>query len=218
MIRRPPGHDLALLVIAKTPAPGRVKTRLVPDVTASQASALAAASLADTLAAVGAAPARRRVLVLDGEPGPWVPACFEVAPQVGAGLAERLAGAFALVDGPAFLVGMDTPQLTTADLWPGWDRPSAPDAVIGLCEDGGFWGIGMREPRPQVFAGVPMSTARTGELQRSALRRCGFDVGDLRRLRDVDTMADARAVAHLAPGTRFAATLRNLRPVATARA
>ncbi|MBI4941103.1 MAG: DUF2064 domain-containing protein, partial [Actinobacteria bacterium] len=158
------------------------------------------------------APARRRVLVLDGAHGDWVPPSFEVVPQVAGDLAERLAGAFALVDGPTFLVGSDTPQLTVDDLWAQVGADDGSDAVIGLCEDGGFWGIGMRRPCPAVFEGVPMSTDRTGVIQRDALWRNGFSVRELRVLRDVDTMADARAVAALASGTRFAVTMNRLQP------
>lgn len=62
-----------LLVIAKEPRPGRVKTRLTPPFSPRQAAALAEAALVDTLLAVAAAPVRRRVLVLDGTPGPWLP-------------------------------------------------------------------------------------------------------------------------------------------------
>lgn len=58
----------ALAVIAKAPVAGRVKTRLCPPCTPQQAAALAGAALQDTLAAVAATPAHRRVLVLDGEP------------------------------------------------------------------------------------------------------------------------------------------------------
>lgn len=99
-----------LLVIAKEPRPGWVKTRLTPPFTASEAAALARAALADTLSAVAAAPASRRVLVLDGTPGPWLPPGFDVVPQCAGGLDERLAGAFAGCDGPALLIGMDTPH------------------------------------------------------------------------------------------------------------
>jgi len=73
-----PAPDTTLLVIAKQPLPGRVKTRLVPPCTPGQAAALAEAALADTLHTVLAAPARRRVLVLDGEPGPWLPPGFDI--------------------------------------------------------------------------------------------------------------------------------------------
>ncbi len=196
--------DLTLLVIAKEPVPGRVKTRLAPDVGWQGAADLAAACLADTLDAVAATPAARRVLVLDGTPGPWVPDGIEVVPQVGGGLAERLAAAFAAVEGPAFLIGMDTPQVTPAllavDL-------QGNDAVIGLASDGGFWGIGMSHPDPGVFDGVPMSTATTGAAQLSRLVERGFTVAELPVLTDVDTIADARAVAAECPSTRFAAAL-----------
>ena len=107
-----PESATTLLVIAKQPVPGRVKTRLVPPCTHEQAAALAEAALADTLHTVLMAPARRRVLVLEGEPGPWLPAGFDVVPQCGGPLDERLAGAFAAVRGPALLIGMDTPQVT----------------------------------------------------------------------------------------------------------
>lgn len=73
--------DLTLLVIAKEPIAGRVKTRLTPSVTETEAANLAKAALADTLETVKAAPATRRVLVLDGKPGDWIPSGFEIVPQ-----------------------------------------------------------------------------------------------------------------------------------------
>jgi len=204
------GSGTTLLVIAKEPVPGRVKTRLVPPCTSEQAAALAEAALADTLHAVLAAPARRRVLVLDGEPGPWLPPGFEVVPQCGGGLDERLAGAFAAVTGPALLVGMDTPQLTPGLLTVDWEDT---DAWFGPAADGGFWGLGLRVPDAALIRGVPMSTADTGAVQQARLQAAGLRVADLPRLRDVDTAADAVAVACQAPLTRFAARTRELAPV-----
>ncbi|MFI9102449.1 DUF2064 domain-containing protein [Streptomyces fildesensis] len=199
-----------LLVIAKEPVPGRVKTRLTPPYSPRQAAALAEAALADTLDAVLRAPARRRVLVLDGAPGPWLPPGFDVVPQGSGGLDERLAAAFAGCTGPTLLVGMDTPQLTPAllesALRPGGRHGC--DAWFGPAEDGGFWAIGLAEPDPTLFPGVPMSTDRTGEIQRRRLTDAGLRVRDLPVLRDVDTAADAAEVAGLAPGSRFAAALR----------
>ncbi|MCX3061687.1 glycosyltransferase, partial [Streptomyces sp. GXMU-J5] len=83
-----------LLVLAKEPVAGRVKTRLTPPFTPREAAALAEAALRDTLDAALAAPVRRRVLVLAGEPGPWLPPGFDVVPQRGDGLDERIAAAF----------------------------------------------------------------------------------------------------------------------------
>jgi glycosyltransferase A (GT-A) superfamily protein (DUF2064 family) len=207
---RAPETATTLLVIAKQPVPGRVKTRLVPPCTYEQAAALAEAALADTLHTVLTVPARRRVLVLDGQPGPWLPPGFDVVPQCGGPLDERLAAAFAAVQGPALLIGMDTPQVTSGLLTVDW---AAADAVFGPADDGGFWALGLRTPDPALLRGVPMSTASTGAVQRARLVAAGLRVTDLPTLRDVDTAADAVAVARSAPRSRFAARARELAAV-----
>lgn len=201
---------ITLLVIAKEPVPGRVKTRLVPPCTYEEAAALAEAALTDTLHAVLRVPAHRRVLVLDGKPGPWLPSGFDVVPQCGGPLDERLAGAFAAVSGPALLIGMDTPQVTPRLLTADWHGA---DAVFGPAADGGFWALGLRAPDPALLRGVPMSTPRTGAIQRARLLAAGLRVTDLPQLRDVDTAADAVAAARQAPRSRFAARARELAPV-----
>ncbi|THA83009.1 DUF2064 domain-containing protein [Streptomyces sp. A0592] len=193
-----------LLVIAKAPVPGRVKTRLTTRFTPEQAAGLARAALEDTLAAVLATPCTRRVLVLDGRPGPWVPPGIEVVPQCAGGLDARLAAAFALAEGPALLIGMDTPQVTPDLLTAGLDFTGA-DARYGPADDGGFWALGLAAPDPALLLGVPMSVPHTGEEQRRRLTAAGLAVRDLPELCDVDTPADAERVAAAAPGTRFAA-------------
>ncbi|MFD8982700.1 DUF2064 domain-containing protein [Streptomyces sp. NPDC059564] len=201
-----------LLVIAKEPLPGRVKTRLTPPFTPTEAAALAEAALADTLAAVAATPAGRRVLVLDGRPGPWLPPGFEVLPQVAGTLDERLAAAFGACSGPALLIGMDTPQVTPELLTVDWDGYGA---WFGPAVDGGFWALGLAEPDPRLLRGVPMSVPETGAVQYERLRTAGLRTGRLPLLRDVDTAEDARLVAAEAPGGTFAARLATL-PAATA--
>ncbi|MCX4819900.1 glycosyltransferase [Streptomyces sp. NBC_01142] len=198
-----------LLVIAKEPVPGRVKTRLTPRYTPQQAAALAEAALADTLEAVRATAAARHVLVLDGVPGAWLPAGIDVVPQVGGGLDERLAAAFAACSGPALLIGMDTPQVTPALLAHGLELATS-GAVIGPAEDGGFWALGLAEPDPGLLLGVPMSVPETGAVQRRRLVDAGLTVRDLPQLRDVDTPDDARQVAAETPGGRFAAAVARL--------
>lgn len=196
-----------LLVIAKEPLPGRVKTRLTPPFTPEKAAALAEASLVDTLHVVLATPARRRVLVLAGAPGPWLPPGFDVVPQCDGGLDERLAAAFAGCDGPALLIGMDTPQVTPELL--SVDFADC-DAYFGPAEDGGFWALGLADPDPALLRGVPMSTPTTGAAQRAWLTAAGLRVHDLPSLRDVDTAHDAELVAAVAPAGRFAGELARL--------
>jgi uncharacterized protein len=197
------------VVIAKAPVAGRSKTRLTPPCTPAEAALLARAALHDTLDAVAATPVARRVCVLEGEPGEWLPEGFEVIAQRGGGLDERLAHAFADVGEPAVLIGMDTPQVTPALLTLACEMLAGPgvDAVLGAAPDGGYWALGLRVPRSELLYGVPMSAHDTCAVQRDRLLAHGLRTRDLPPLRDVDDIADARAVARAAPRGRFARTL-----------
>ncbi|MFG2586814.1 DUF2064 domain-containing protein [Streptomyces sp. NPDC048438] len=211
-VRTPPAGATTLLVIAKEPVPGRVKTRLMPPFTPGEAAELAAAALEDTLRTVLTLPAQRRVLVLEGRPGPWMPQGYDVLSQSAGALDERIAAAFGTCTGPALLIGMDTPQITPSLLRPalspgGWDGC---DAWFGPAEDGGFWALGLAAPDPGLVRGVPMSRPDTGEIQRARLTGAGLTVRDLPHLRDVDTAEDALHVAAAAPHGRFADTLTRL--------
>ncbi|HWF36806.1 MAG TPA: TIGR04282 family arsenosugar biosynthesis glycosyltransferase [Solirubrobacteraceae bacterium] len=199
-------ESVALLVIAKEPVPGRVKTRLTPPCTPAQAARLADAALRDTLDAIAETPAARKVLVFEGNPSAYVQnhEGLEVIPQRGHGLAERLAAAFEDVGQPALLVGMDTPQLTPALLTQGIGSLHSEDAVLGPTLDGGYWCIGLTKPNTTVFTGVPMSSHSTCIRQRTRLHHLGLRTHELPLLRDVDTIEDAHAVAALAPASRFA--------------
>ena len=201
-----------LIVIAKAPVAGRSKTRLSPPCTPVQAAELAEASLVDTLDAVLATECGGRTLVLEGEPGEWLPDGFEVVPQVEGGLADRLAGAFVQVDGPALLIGMDTPQVDSGSLGSALAqlRSGGDEAVLGHCVDGGYWAIGMNGSYPGAFQDVPMSTDRTGELQQKRLEQLGITVGRLPVMRDIDFFEDARHVASGWPGGNFARAFRSM--------
>ncbi len=200
---------VSVIVIAKEPVAGRVKTRLTPPLAPEQSAKIAASCIADTLAAVAGTAVSRRVVVLDGAAGDWIPDAFEVIAQRGGGLDERLAAAFEDVGGPAILVGMDTPQLTPQILAEGIEALGRPgvDAVLGPALDGGYWAIGLRAPDHRVFAGVPMSVEETLAEQRRRLDELGLATVELCPLRDLDTIEDARAIARQAPRTRFAAAL-----------
>jgi glycosyltransferase A (GT-A) superfamily protein (DUF2064 family) len=203
---------VAIIVIAKSPVPGRVKTRLCPPCTPAEAATIAEAALADTLRNVAATPATARVVALDGAPGPWIPPGFVIVPQLGTGLDERLANAFAAVTGPALLIGMDTPHVRARELNDAADALMEPgvDAVLGPALDGGWWALGLRAADPRVVLGVPMSTATTGAAQRVRLSRLGFHTVTVAARRDVDSFEDARIVAAEAPESRFAAAVRSV--------
>jgi glycosyltransferase A (GT-A) superfamily protein (DUF2064 family) len=205
-----------ILVMAKAPVAGLVKTRLCPPLRPAQAAAVAAAALADTLDAVSWTRAAARVLVLAGAyPAPpgWL-----LAPQRGAHFAARLANAFldtAAPPRPSLLVGMDTPQLSPELLDDTLARLSGADAVVAPAEDGGWWALGLRDPaHATVLRAVTMSTSDTGRDTVTALRRRGLVVATGATLRDVDTAADARAVAQRCPDGRFARAVQTHLPAA----
>jgi hypothetical protein len=215
-----------LLVLAKSPVPGLAKTRLCPPATPEQAARIASAALLDTLDAVRAAaglrPGRVSMVAWTGTLADAV-RCDELATaldgtvqfsQAGNSLGERIAAAHAEVaaraPGAAVLqIGMDTPQLDAEAMSAAFAPLSTrggPDAVLGPAEDGGWWALGLRDPRAAAaIARVPTSRPDTGERTLAALRGAGLRVDLLPRLSDVDTAADALAVtAHCRPGSRFA--------------
>ncbi len=197
-----------LIIIAKETIPGRVKTRLHPPLSLEQAAQLAAASIADTLAAVGNLPTTRRILLFDGNLLPPGSESYDMTPQTAGDLDERLAAAFDEAVGPTVLIGMDTPQVTADDLAPAFTEwPDDADAFFGPADDGGFWALGMREPRGDLIRGVPMSRDDTGAIQLQRLRDAGLRVTMLPTLTDVDTIDSAREVAALAADTSFARLL-----------
>jgi rSAM/selenodomain-associated transferase 1 len=207
-----------IMVIAKEPVPGRVKTRLTPPYTPAEAAELAEAALADTLAAVASADVTRRVLALAGTPGRWLPSGFDVIAQRGGGLDERIAWALAdaLVTCPAplVLIGMDTPQVTPALLAQAVEPLVAgtADATFGPAEDGGFWLLGLGQIDPALVLGVPMSRDDTGSLQLDRLHHAGLRVRLLPELADVDTAAEVERIAAVTPGSAFATCVKALGP------
>lgn len=193
-----------VLVVAKAPVAGRVKTRLCPPLDPIEAAEVAEAALADTLEAAGACGATRRVLALEGEPGDWLPVGWQVIPQVAGGLGDRLGAAWTIAGGPGVQIGMDTPQVTASLLDSALTCLDRVDAALGLAPDGGWWAIALRQPDPRIFAGVPMSHPWTGRAQLARLRRLDLRVEMLPELDDIDTHDDLRRVAALASGTRTA--------------
>ncbi|MGN9777005.1 TIGR04282 family arsenosugar biosynthesis glycosyltransferase [Micromonospora sp. H33] len=216
-----------LLVVAKAPVPGAVKTRLCPPATPGQAARVAAAALRDTLDAVAATHGVTPVLALhgrfaDGEDAAALRAAlagWTVLPQRGAGLGDRLAAAYADVAAaypgrPVLQIGMDTPQVSPALLGAAARRFPGAEALLGPAADGGWWALGLREPRhAAVLRDVPMSTPETGRRTVAALVGRGLRVEPLPVVRDVDEWADALAVAAVVPDSRFARQVAAVGPV-----
>jgi len=201
--------SLAVVVLAKRPIAGRVKTRMVPPLTYAEAADLAAAALRDTLRVVDAARFARSVLSFDSDPTGWLPLGWVAHRQPQGGLDRRIVAALQSVTShPVVLVGMDTPQLSAMALL-AFD-PVGYDACLGLATDGGYWAIGFADSADaaRCVPGVPMSLPTTGVEQLRRMRAAGLRVQLLEELTDVDTLAVAREVASDAEQTEFAAMLR----------
>lgn len=206
-----------MLVVAKAPVAGRVKTRLGAEIGMAAAAEVAAASLLDTMAACrdGFGP-DACLLSLSGDFADAVRGDeliraslgWSVARQRGSTLAQRLANAHVDVPpgGPVVQVGMDTPQLTPALLAAvAAATAEEHDAVLGPAEDGGWWVLALRCPAAaRSLHDVPMSRPTTYDDTRRALVGEGIDVGVASTLRDVDTADDAAAVAAQARDGEFA--------------
>jgi len=200
-----------VLVMAKEPRPGRVKTRLCPPCSPDEAAAVAAAALADTLDAVARCGVARKVLALDGRPGPWLPPGFEVVAQRGGDFNARLANAWRDTGGAGLQIGMDTPQVHPSELDALLGELDRSDAVLGHALDGGWWVVGWRDADPQaMFAGIPMSAPDTGRMQESRIAALGLRVHRAAPKRDIDTIDDLQVVAADHPHLRTARVARSL--------
>jgi glycosyltransferase A (GT-A) superfamily protein (DUF2064 family) len=223
----PSAARAALLVLAKAPVAGLAKTRLCPPASPRAAALIAAASLLDTLDTVLAAaeaPGTAPLLAWTGSLDAaerrheLVTALASVTrfEQRGGALGERIAAAHAdaAVRAPGAVVlqiGTDTPQLAAGELTEALALLTAtrgPDAVLGPATDGGWWALGLRDPlAAAAIAAVPTSRPDTGERTLRALRDEGLTVALLDEHRDVDTAADAWAVAAGGAGPRFTAEI-----------
>lgn len=199
----------AVVVMAKRPAPGRTKTRLTPELSAAQAAALYECFLADALdIARAAAGATRAIAYPPGDGARYFSELahdFELVPQLGAGLGERLASVFdqCLARGlaPVVAIGSDSPTLPAEHVRRGVAllAEGRADVVLGPCEDGGYYLIGLSVARPQLLLRVEMSTAHVLADTLALAAQDGLRTALLPPWYDVDTADDlARLRADLA--------------------
>jgi uncharacterized protein len=196
-----------ILVLLKAPRAGLVKTRLARDLGKDRAAAVYRAFLADQLAWVarfhGAA---KRLHVTPAGAGPeclrLLPAGrrrrFRVAPQSRGDLGARMRSAFRLAFrdgcGAAVMVGTDAPLLGPAALRRAFAALESRDLVLGPTQDGGYYLVGLKRDAPALFRRMPWSTPEVLRETLARARAAGMSCRLLPRLRDVDTLADLRAL------------------------
>jgi len=198
-----------LLVFAKEPIPGRVKTRLAAVIGADAAHRLYRAFLRDLAGHLGALSDTEVIWWIDGDPQPvmsaagpaWQPG-WSVRRQPEGDLGRRLttafAEAFAATPGPVGVVGSDCPHCDTARLAALFAPLAAgATAVLLPAEDGGYAGLALRQPVAGLFTDIPWSTARVAALTLERLRRSGDEVAILPAVFDVDTAAELTRLGRL---------------------
>jgi rSAM/selenodomain-associated transferase 1 len=185
----------AAAIMARVPVPGQVKTRLIPPLTPAEAARLYTGFLRDTI---------DRLARLDGitpfvactppAPAGLVPPGISVLPQAGNDLGERLAfvaGAlFARGATRVVLCDSDSPTLPGRCIEEAFRRLRESDLVIGPCDDGGYYLIGMQRCIPGIFSGIPWSSASVTRRTIEVAGRLNLAVSLLEPWYDVDTAAD----------------------------
>lgn len=206
------GPDARLLIFAKAPRPGAVKTRLVPVLGAAGAAALHRQLIVRTLAT-----ARRAALgplELHAAPDcadPFLRACAQryrarlvaqVAGDLGARMAAALGQALA-TSRHAILIGTDCPVLTGRHLLAACDALArGADAVFAPTEDGGYALIGLARHDARLFEEIAWGTDRVMNQTRARLSQLGHHWRELPMLWDVDRPEDYRRLQALASAAR----------------
>lgn len=197
-----PRPKRALVVLARAPEAGRVKTRLareIGDRAAVQAyrelgtAVLGAAGrLGDCDLRVAYTPADQ-----EGRMRAWLGPAPGYEPQLqgdlGARMLSAIAGRFAAGAGKVLLIGTDCPDLDPALFETAFARLDRADVVLGPAIDGGYYLVGMKRLIAELFEGIPWSSPATLSATLARAAAAGVSVALLEPRRDIDTAADWRA-------------------------
>ncbi|HEY6808301.1 MAG TPA: TIGR04282 family arsenosugar biosynthesis glycosyltransferase [Gemmatimonadales bacterium] len=197
----------ALGILCRAPIPGQVKTRLADDVGDSAAVEVYSRIGRRVVAAAAGSGYRTIVWFTPPDEGAFVREWLdgvgrvEFRPQAagpqGARIAAALARQFADGADRAVLIASDFPGLDRRLVTEAFAALARFDLILGPAVDGGYYLIGLREPQPDLFAGIPWATTAVLAQTRARAQRLGLGLHLLRPLRDVDTERDARALGYL---------------------
>ncbi len=212
----------SLGIFARSPQPGEVKTRLIPELGAEGACELYRAFLRDTFRRVGQLRSARVTVFYDGTPSSisdLFTNTYPLAEQSAGGLGDRLAAAFEhLLRGPghtpraAVIIGSDSPDLPMTYIKRAYTKLKHNDVVLGPASDGGYYLIGLKQHHPSLFEEIAWGGDKVFEQTVERTRQAGLTLSLLPLWYDVDTpdgLATLRrmtAARRVAGGVRLAAT------------
>jgi uncharacterized protein len=193
---RPSGHGVAglLIVMAKVPVMGRVKTRLARQVGAATALRFYRTTLKHVVGRLNRDPRFRTVLSISPDSDRFSRALPNQTRRIGQGrgdLGQRMQRLFdQAAPGPVILIGTDIPAIDPAIISRAFRALGAHEAVFGPADDGGYWLVGLRRRTRtrDMFENVRWSTEHT--LADTLRNLSGLSVGFVETLSDVDAAAD----------------------------
>ena len=194
-------EKLLLVVVAKAPVPGKVKTRLIPHFTPEEAADLYRCFLHDRIVtiktlkgvdlAIAYTPADARDTFT-----PFSRNGFSLFSQTGNDLGEMLNNIFLqkLADGydAVSIIDSDSPDLPGSAVQESFKRllSNQTDVVFGPCHDGGYYLVGMRKPHPELFYDIPWSTETVLANTLEKAKKLGIKTDLLPWWNDLDTFED----------------------------
>ena len=202
-------HQAALVIFAKAPVPGEVKTRLCPPLTPDEAATLHGSFVLDMLERtklavaklqlpfhryLACAPSSELVFfkIMEERQG------VRLLDQVGADLGQRMHHTFVSLFTKGYervlLVGTDVPTLPLSVYQDALTLLDKSDVVLGPALDGGYYLIGLKKPAEQLFTQVPWSTDQVLAVTQQNAKTLGLSVSLTTAWRDVDTIEDLQAL------------------------
>ena len=191
----------AIVLFAKAPRPGRVKTRLIPALSAEDSAALYEAFVRDMWQRLRGVAPDSCFLYSDRAWPPYVElaGAGRAALQRGGDLGAKLLHGFEELNAHGYdrilIVGSDSPTLPADYLRRGLDLLASKDAVLGPTLDGGYYAVGCRVPKAEMFNQVTWSSPATLEHTERAFEGMGWSIERLPQWYDVDTVDDLRRLA-----------------------
>ena len=199
----------ALVIFAKAPIPGEVKTRLCPPLTPDEAATLHGSFVLDMLERtklavatlqlpfhryLACAPSSDLVFFKIMEERQGVRLLDQVGEDLGQRMHRTSVDLFAKGYKQVIIVGTDVPTLPLSVYQEAFAMLDSSDVVLGPALDGGYYLIGLKQPAEQLFTGVPWSTDQVLAVTQQQAKTVGLSVGLTTEWRDMDTIADLRAL------------------------
>jgi rSAM/selenodomain-associated transferase 1 len=197
-------HLNAVVIMAKSPLPNKVKTRLIQWLDPSTVSSLYYNFLLDKIEQVKNIEAHIFIAYTPENAADFfrtiIPPGFTLINQVGLDLGERLVNISKCLFNVGFkkvaILDSDTPNLPPEYIQKGFTLLNKSDVVLGPCEDGGYYLIGLKANQPQLFNGIPWSTPKVMELTIEKAQSSGLTICLLEKWYDIDTVDDLKRLRY----------------------